>query len=548
MNKNILKQWQAEHKKQQRRKKHQFGWFTTLNPNVGNNEYNNAVFNNVMGSGDTDAIVNAATNTGDSGMGESISKQQNALEENHCIADDLKQTLFEFGPYTFKYEDGSEIKDYYYDVDGFQISDAIIDLHEHKKIKNSFLDKVLQGREGEVSVEQIDEYFLNHLDELYSDDNVYNELVRYFNSAAKDAAYEYIHSNEVLEEGYSDSRYTELYYNSIPINASYTSGYANSYGDEDVTDIDDTIEFVYKADNNSVIQALSDILDEEIPDTYGELDDKERFEFLKDNWEELVDRYQENLKKYFYTEAQEAAIDSYFDRYIDESMESNKLDIKGQIKYFQQILKQDKEALEFAKANNFDDIIQASIERRIKAGEDTLNQLYKDSGYDEQSLNDERDITDLHNASLAAYRKLKQYKKGTKEYQDAYEKWYSLHKELTKQMYKGNSYVRVGSDEISVQDFPTTIRIEESCNEGKVNDLMIEVEDAGGIETWMIEIEERYDELIHELKYLKYQAPKEIKSGGSFDSQYEIDEAIKEVELDLADLENKYRIVVGADL
>lgn len=472
MKKNILKQWQAEHKKQQRRKKHQFGWFITLNPNVGNNEYNNAVFNNVMGSGDTDAIVNAATSIGDGGMGESISEQQNVLDENRYIADDLKKIQFEFGPYTSEYEDGTELKNYYYNVDGLQMSDAIIDLHKHKKIENTFLDKVLQGQEGEVSAEQIDEYFLSHLDKLYADDNVYNELVRYFNSAAKDAAYEYIHSRRVLDEDYSDSRYTEIYYDSIPIEASYTSGYAKSpYGDEDITDIDDTIEFSYKVDNNSVIEVLSDILDEEIPDTYGELDDKERLRFIKDNWEELVDKYHEKLKEYFYTDAQEAAIDYYLDRCIDESMESKKMNIKKQIKYFQKILKQDKEDLEFAKDNNFDDLIQASIERRIKASEDTLNQLYKNSCYDEQSL-----------------------------------------------------------------------------NEGKVKDLMIEVEDAGGIETWMIETEDRYAELIHELRYLKHQAPKEIGRGSSFDSQSEIDEVVKEIELELADLENKYRIVVGADL
>lgn len=519
MKKNILKQWQAEHRKQQRSKKHQFGWFTTLNPNVGNNEYNNAVFNNVMGSGDTDAIVNAATNMGDSGMGESISKQQNALEENHRIADDLEKTQFEFGPYTFKYEDGTEIKNCYYNADGLQMSDAIIDLHEHKKIKNSFLDKVLQGQEGEVSAEQIDEYFLNHLDKLYADDNVYNELVRYFNSAAKDAAYEYIHSRWVLDEGYSDSRYTEIYYNSIPVEASYTRSHGNPYGDEDIVDIDDTIEFVYKADSNSVAQVLSDILDEEIPDTYGELDDKERFEFLKDNWEELVDRYHEKLKEYFYTDAQEAAIDYYLDRCIDESMESNRMDIKGQIKYFQKLLKQDREDLEFAKDNNFDDIVQASIERRIKADEDALNQLYRGSSYDEQSLNEDTVKRDGKWMNVGKDGKVDSGTFRTKKAADA------QRKAMFANGYKG-----------------------EGLNEGKVRDLMIEVEDAGGIETWMIETEDRYAELIHELRYLKHQAPKEIGSGGSFDSQSEIDEVVKEIELELADLENKYRIVVGADL
>lgn len=550
MKNNILKQWQSEHRKQQRKKKHQFGWYTTLTPNVGNNEYNNAVFNNMMGSGDTDTVIDAVAGEG---MGESIIDQQNIkgsiskgskmLVENN--ASKLAQLQFEFGPYTFEYEDEGSVTDYFYIATGLEFADAYLDLYEHNKVSDKFLDSLVDDEEKGFDTERADKYFLDNMDSLYDDDKIYSQLTRYFSKRARDKAYE-----DTYQQRYNDNNMikfpdTYIYYEDMHIEAQ---------GSTPSQDIDDYIDYTYLVKGNEIAAAIEEIIAEDIPDTYDSMKGDEIKKFIYDNWDELVEKYNKQLQDIFYEDAIRKAIDEYepeVDSYfndLEESLKESDMDIKSQIKFLQDMLKQDKEALEFAKTNKFDDIVQASISRRIKSDEQALEQLYKESGYDEESVNKEEDITDLHTASLAAYNELKKYKKGTKEYQDAFDKWYALHKELTKKMYKGNSYIKVGPSEITVQDFPTSFRVEESLKEGGVKELIIEVEEAGGIETWMIETEERYDELVYELKYLKNQAPKEINRGGSFDSQLDIDEAIAEVEAEIADLERKYKIVVGADL
>lgn len=53
------------------------------------------------------------------------------------------------------------------------------------------------------------------------------------------------------------------------------------------------------------------------------------------------------------------------------------------------------------------------------------------------------------------------------------------------------------------------------------------------------------DALKRELRFLKYQAPREIKKGGAFESQEEIDFAIKETEIALDEKENKYQVLLN---
>ena len=81
----------------------------------------------------------------------------------------------------------------------------------------------------------------------------------------------------------------------------------------------------------------------------------------------------------------------------------------------------------------------------------------------------------------------------------------------------------------------------EALVEGVMSDLNIDLMDDKFIDKLKGDI----DALQDELKFLQTQAPKEIKKGGAFDSQEEIDEAIDAVENALKVARAKYKIVIN---
>ena len=55
------------------------------------------------------------------------------------------------------------------------------------------------------------------------------------------------------------------------------------------------------------------------------------------------------------------------------------------------------------------------------------------------------------------------------------------------------------------------------------------------------------DDLNDELKFLRETAPKEIRRGGAFDSQAEIDDAIEATERELKRTTDKYKILLRSE-
>ena len=78
-------------------------------------------------------------------------------------------------------------------------------------------------------------------------------------------------------------------------------------------------------------------------------------------------------------------------------------------------------------------------------------------------------------------------------------------------------------------------------NEGEMSELDIERQEDPEL---LDHLRKEIDDLNNELDFLKNQAPKEIRRGGAFDSQYEIDDAIKATERELKRTTAKYKILL----
>lgn len=78
-------------------------------------------------------------------------------------------------------------------------------------------------------------------------------------------------------------------------------------------------------------------------------------------------------------------------------------------------------------------------------------------------------------------------------------------------------------------------------NEGEMSELDIERQEDPEL---LDHLRKEIDDLNNELDFLKNQAPKEIRRGGAFDSQYEIEDAIKATERELKRTTAKYKILL----
>ena len=66
--------------------------------------------------------------------------------------------------------------------------------------------------------------------------------------------------------------------------------------------------------------------------------------------------------------------------------------------------------------------------------------------------------------------------------------------------------------------------------EGAVKDLMIEVEEDGGLDNWKTKMLKELADMEDSLSYMKNYAPKEINAGGMFDSAEDLNKSINELE------------------
>lgn len=75
--------------------------------------------------------------------------------------------------------------------------------------------------------------------------------------------------------------------------------------------------------------------------------------------------------------------------------------------------------------------------------------------------------------------------------------------------------------------------------EGAIKDLMIEVEEDGGLDSWKTKMLKELAEMKDSLHYLRTYAPKEIGAGGNYDSAKELQDDIDALEKDIDELQTK---------
>ncbi len=85
----------------------------------------------------------------------------------------------------------------------------------------------------------------------------------------------------------------------------------------------------------------------------------------------------------------------------------------------------------------------------------------------------------------------------------------------------------------------------QSFNEGVMSDLDLDVQEAGDKDTLITKLEYDVKKLRQEMHFLTKQAPREVGKGGAFDSQEEIDDALKATERALNRAELKLSILRG---
>lgn len=69
-----------------------------------------------------------------------------------------------------------------------------------------------------------------------------------------------------------------------------------------------------------------------------------------------------------------------------------------------------------------------------------------------EGMDEPTDITELEKATDTAYKKMKSFKRGSKNYNDAFDEWSKLHAKLTKAMFAGNTVSKKAPKDVSLDD------------------------------------------------------------------------------------------------
>lgn len=382
----------------------------------------------------------------------------------------------------------------------------------------------------------------------------------------------------------------ELEYRDLPIEILISRGtpggyYSPSLGnwlpDEGETE-EVEVDYTYHADKQEVEELLADYCAEDgWIDEHEGYTDEELYQYVSDNLDELVTKYKEELLKAFEEKAIEAAEEEHWDDYLYESAESNPY-----------IFKDLKEAIEDeAELSGFWDDVE-EIEEIEEVEEDfepiDTKSVWEDLEYpdlepltpydwSEPDLDAtpvdwvfvaEKDIFDPQ-GFVTTYT---WYKSG-----DDKTHLFMIGDETPDEHYADhvcrsegeaqdwfNSYANETSDETFMEDveLPEEAVEEElvaddsledskpsasgHLTEGRMKDLSIDVENAGGKEKLALKLEKELAALDSELSFLTDIAPREIGRGGAFDSMDEIEAAKAGVKEERALALAKIKILRGA--
>lgn len=160
---------------------------------------------------------------------------------------------------------------------------------------------------------------------------------------------------------------------------------------------------------------------------------------------------------------------------------------------------------------------------------DELKSAFKDGESDREAQ-----YTEFEEC-IHPYLESNSYKEPTNPYDDVVDNFYGYDSDLTDEYDEKHPY-RYYDNEEDEDEFDYD---DEPLEESAMSDLDLDLQDP----KFTDKLEKNITALKDELDFLKNQAPKEIRRGGAFDSQEEIDDAIKETDRELAREKAKLAII-----
>lgn len=381
--------------------------------------------------------------------------------------------------------------------------------------------------------------------------------------------------NESMNNNYNGNDTIDLEYEDLPIivyeggssSGRFDTGYGNWLPDEGI-EKEIEIDYTYTITKDEALEVIQDILYEQPTEEIKEMSDEELTNYLESNFDDLFDTYEEQIKEHFADAAAEKAKDEnylyesaptkdYFDRKYEE-VENVKLkdfwdDVKEEPKVEEDYdlidtnlelegldandpeikvtdyewTEEDPEATpaeweEVASKNVFDSdgfltdyVWYTNGDKHIFVFGDSAIYKPEDGDFDWE-------IDVVKGKEAEAYKEAQEWFNSYKGFED---------EDLDLEVADFNDSIPEDAYQYNDDVVDHSSYFEEKpVNESAMSDLDIEAKELGGNDVLAEKIEKHIAALQSELEFLLDVAPREVGAGGNFDSQKEIDEAVKATE------------------
>lgn len=391
------------------------------------------------------------------------------------------------------------------------------------------------------------------------------------------------YKEQTMTESVKSNQETDIiYYRGLPvdINTGNPGGYYDdSFGNwlPDDRYVTHYIDWEYELPKEDIIEALGDFLSEEEDKQLSELSDDEFWAYVEQHYDELFKKYETRLEDKFREAATEDATENIdWDFYdepdyddIDECLSSH-YDDEGHY-----IFKDFRDAAD-VELKEFWDEPKDQHEEEFKPvdtqlemeGLDATDPTFNFTEYEWKEQDPEDTQLDWEEVAskdvfgadgfLTTYKWFKSVDPAGNEthifmfnddeanpdyadYEchDAKEaqEWFNSYEGLEEEDPDFDDVVL--EDEPAVEDF----KAQDCLTESYMNDLSVDMQEAGGKERLVKSLERQVLALQSELEFLKTIAPREIGAGGNFDSVEEVEEAVTQTEKALRTVQAKLGVL-----
>ena len=524
-----LRDWKKESERKNKNK-HQWGWFQ--HPNAGNVEYNIDFFNHVTGADGGDTSVLAGS-VGDGGMGESLDMN----DKVELYYDDIEVSGY-YGPTDWETgypkKEYNETIDWEYKVDR---DDIFVDLEEF-----------IEEESPELSDEELEKIVSENFDELV--DKYYQQLLDKYRKRAEEDAnenYEYDEYDHYLDAMGESVNIREAL-NKIDCNTCGKYDLLNMYDCSDMS-LEKKAKLAEMLKENVSADKLYEYMDEESPWQIGlELaaDNGYEYKVISVLDEREVDGYELSIVGAIGNELSNADEEVYF-VLLDSDIEWGPVDTA-------------EEALEWA----------SDVQDGYYTQEDNFDY---DDDYDDEYTGIEERLTPSGREKLVSdktmYRAVEAAKtvdpnaKG--DYDDDFIYGDDGHGGSTWEILlngDGKAYSTWGRNAVLTSKVEKAVNdaadaywadfdkrgeeVKKACrrgnamNEGALKEIDLEVQEAGGVDAYIEQLESQLRNISREMRFLRGQARREMKAGGAYDSVDEINDALTATMKEYNEVRKKY--------